>query len=142
MYFYRQPMKMPEGNAFSHSCLSVHGVPIQAPSHPLPHIYPIPLCQPYGNLPNMFKFIQLVPHCTGTPSSQTCSNLCNLDLTLQEHPSPPTGSNLIAMQPILLARRAVTIRLNCLLVLSKLLLLLFRYYFCNRADLFLSEGVT
>ena len=123
------PVKLQKGNVFSRSCLSFRWVHMQAPRPPASLHVPHP--PPYRNLPNRFKFIELVPHCTGTPSSQTCSNLCNLDLTLQEPQSPPTGSNLFAMQPILLATRAVNIRLKCLLVLSKLLLPLFRYYFCN-----------
>ena len=63
--------------------------------------------------PNLFKPVKLGPHCTGFQSP--CSNLFNLDLTVQDPLSPPLDTfKLVHYEAWAVDKRAVYIRLKCL----------------------------
>ena len=83
--------KMRKGNIFSHVCLSV-------PMWPLPMMH---WTSPYRDLGL-------------APSPQTCSNLFNVDLTVQSPPPPRprTCSNLIIMKHVRLTSGQLTSYFN------------------------------
>ena len=93
---YRSPIKLREDNVFSRVCQSVcskRGVPCD--------YYPWCIGPPY----------------TSTPP-QTCSNLFNLDLTVQGHPPSHPVQGPLPPSSSTVGKRMVRILLKCFLVIS------------------------
>ena len=77
----REPVPLPRPDLFK----LVLDLTVQ--EHPLQHVRTCSTWTSlYRNTPSyMFKLVQLIPHCTGT-TPPTCSNLFNLEFTVQGHP--------------------------------------------------------